>query len=251
MINWNRGLLMAPNDGGEGAAPLPPTPAPPAPTPPPAAVESAPEAPPVDAPPAAPPLTLSKEQLDARMEQVRRSQLRDLGFDSPEELSAMRERDAAATKATEDARRAQQTREQQLTEDVTKRTQERDAAQAEADDLRFQGHVSSICATQGIKNVDYAQFAIGRAAEAVPEGEQLDVEAWLAERMNPEAAEHQALRTALGVAPPTATVASPHTTIPGEPPPQPPPAGGTGPAVEDAFALDDATWQARREAYGV
>lgn len=272
IANLNRGPLLFPEEGTGGggtgdpapaaAAPAATPPAPPAvpPAVPPAAAQP-PAQPPAPTespatPPAEPPapITMTSAQLNERLERERSSFLREQGFESPEQLAEMRTRDTAAQAAAEQARQAQLTNEQRLTEDVATRTAERDAAQAESDRLRFEGHVSGHCAAQGVRNVSYAQFAIERAANALPEGEELDVEAWLTERMNPENAEHADMRNALGVpdAPP-ATTPTPATTTPGggPPPPAPPPAGGNPPPDGDAFAMSAADWQQRQERLGL
>jgi len=197
---------------------------------------------------------MTSEQLNDRLARDRSAQLQRMGFDSEADLVAMQERDRAATEAAEAARQEQLTNEQRLQEDLVARTAERDQALADGADLRFQGHVAGVCASLGVSNVPYAQYEIARAAEALPDGQDLDVQAWLQERMDPEAAEHASLRGALGVAEaPVVPAPAPATTVPvpGVTPPRPPPAGGTAPTGEDVFAMSDADWRAKQEALGI
>ena len=265
ILNLNRGPLMYPDvgTGGTGAdAPAAPlagndTQAGPAAAPEPAVAgtppAAAPEAPEPAAPAADPSIHMTSEQLSDRLERDRSAQLQRMGFASEAELTEMRDRDKAATDAAETARREQQTREEQLAEDVTTANTARDAAEAERDQLRFESHVAGICATVGVRNLDYATHMIERAAEALPEGEELDVEAYLAERVDPENAEHAQTRAALGIQAAVGTVAAPVTTTAAADgsDPTPPPAGGGDPKDVDAMAMTDAQWQRHQEALGM
>ena len=194
---------------------------------------------------------MSSTQLADRMAQANRAQLRELGFESVEQLTAMRDRDAAAVTAAEEARRATLSREQTLQEDVTARTAERDTFEAERDDLRFQSHVSTICATMGVKNVGYAQHLIEQQAAGMGENEELDVQAFLAERVDPGNGQHAANRAALGLEAPVVTTPVPFTNTGDDPPPTPPPAGGGNPTGFDAMNADPAAWAAKKEQLGI
>ncbi len=196
---------------------------------------------------------MTSEQLSERLARDRSAQLQRLGFGNEAELVAMQERDRAATEAAETARQEQLTNEQRLQESLTTAETERDAALADANDQRFQNHVSGMCAASGVSNIPYAQFEIARAAEAMPEGEDLDVQAWLNERMDPERTEHANVRSALGVPEAPAPAAAPANTVPvpGVVPPGPPPAGGNAPKGDDVFAMSDAEWRAKQDALGI
>lgn len=248
-IFWNRGLLMAPDPGdGSGGGSGDPAPGDPPPT-------GDPAPPPADPPPTGDPvpgdITMTSGQLSERLERDRAAQLQRMGFESEEQLTAMRERDAAATTAAEEARRSTLSREQTLAEDVLRAEGERDAFETERDDLRFQAHVSGICANVGVRNLDYALHMVEAAANATPEGQELDVEAFLRERVDPENPQHAANRAALGLEAPVVTTPVPVTNIDGNPPPMPPPAGGGDPKGFDAMDADAAAWQQRKEALGI
>ena len=189
---------------------------------------------------------MTGEQLNDRLTRDRAAQLQRMGFENEAQLTEMRNRDKAATDAAETARREQQTREEQLAEDVTTAETARDAAVAERDQLRFESHVAGICATVGVRNLDYATHMIERAAEALPEDQELDVEAYLAERVNPENAEHAQTRAALGIQGAVVPVAAPVTTTGAADgsEPTPPPAGGGSPVPVDAMDMTSEQFQA-------
>lgn len=203
-----------------------------------------------DAPPAPAPIQMTSEQLSDRMTRDRSAFLRKMGVESEEGLTALIERDKAAQDAAEQTKREQRSLAENLQNDLTTRTKERDDALESAEDYRFQNHVSGLCATRGVKNVRYAQFEIAQAAEALPEGQELDAEQWLQERMDPKNEQHGDIRKALGVDPPSQTPV-PATTIPeAGGPPTPPPAGGTV-QTEDVFGLDATAWRAKQESLGL
>ncbi len=193
---------------------------------------------------------MTSEQLNARLVRERGTYLRSLGFESEEQLRQYQQVELERQAAEAAARRDQQSREQNLQEDVTAREAERDAALAEAETLRFHGHVTEICAALGVRNTDYAMHLIERAAEVTPEGEQLDVEAYLRERIDPEQAQHAAMRAALGIEA-TTTTTVPITTTGANPPPPPPPPGNREPGDFDAMEADSKAWAARMEGLGL
>lgn len=271
ILNLNRGPLMYPDVGtggtGEGAPAAPmagnDTAAGPAGAPEPTvagtppAAPAAPVAPPAAPAPAAPAadasIHMTSDQLNDRMARERSAYLTRMGVGSEAELTALVTRDKEATEAAEKARREQQTREEQLAEDVTTAKAERDAAIAERDQLSFESHVATICATVGVRNLPYATHMVELAANALPEGEELDVEAYLAERVDPENAEHAQTRAAFGIQAAVGTVAAPVTTTAAAngSEPTPPPAGGGDPVPTDAMAMTSAQWNAHLEAKGM
>ncbi len=261
IINWNRGLLMAPNDGAGAPAPsvseAPIAGEDPNAGPPQNAPVAPPQAPPAPAPVATPPpdaesISMSSQALKERMERDRSAYLKKLGFDSEEELVAMQRAQQEAAEAEEQARREQQTREQNLQEDLLRREQERDQAIEELHEVRFQNHVTGICARLGVKNVEYATFEIERAAHSLPEGEQLDVEEWLSERLDPEAEQHAGLRNAFGVEAPVTTSPAGATTTSASAGSEPtPPKAGPAPTSSDAMSMDDSAWAARKASLGI
>lgn len=269
MMKWNgeQRILRAPDVGvggtGEGAPAAPlagnDTAAGPAGAPEP---DVAPTVVPAPPPPPEPPaaaggdgsINMTSEQLKDRMARDRQVYLKSLGFESEEDLTAMQTAQAERTEAEETARREQMSREEKLQEDVAKQTQRADDAEAQAEALRWGQHVSGICASLGVRNVKYAQFAVEEAIEAAGEdGPEFDVEAWLQERLDPEAQEHSGMRAAFGMVSPVGTVAAPVTTTAAADgsEPTPPPAGGGDPKDVDAMAMTPAQWQAHQEALGM
>lgn len=277
MLIWNRGQVMAPIDGqpaggggapagaapaaenaplaggegepGTGGVPVPVT----AGTPP-AVPADAPVVPDAAAPqPVDASISMTSQQLTDRMARDRQAYLRGLGFETEGELVAMQAAQREQAEATETARREQQTREETLQEDLTARTTERDAAIAEGEQLRWERHCSGICATVGVRNVEYAMFELERAANALGDSEELDVEAWLQERIDPaNAGQHGTMAAALGMAAPPVQVRDvPITTTGDRPPPVAPPAGGGPPSDGDAMGMDPAAWAAHKESLGI
>ncbi len=227
------------------------TPDPAAPPATPAAAPAAPPAAPA-APPAAPPapsdqiVFRSPEQLNERLDRAAKKRLKDLfGTDDEEELKKLL---ALRDKAEAD-RQAQLTREQQLAEERDRLARERDAATEQAEAARYQAHVTKICARLGLKNVDYAMFAVGQAADQIAEGEQLDAEAWL----KTQAEGSEQMRAALGMDPPVVTQpAGATTTTAGTgDPPAPPAPGGTAAGAKTAFDLKGEEWSQRLSALGI
>lgn len=235
ITNLFRCALMAPENepggGGGGPPPVPPV-TPPAP----------PEDPPV--PPGT--ITLTTEQLRDRLDRSRTAFLRANGFGSEAELQALRQRDEAATAAAETARLATLTREQQLQEQLAQANEARVASEASAARATFDRHIAGVCAQLGVRNLDYATFAVEQAANALPEGQELDVQAWLSQSMTT----NPAMRAALGIEAPVTPVVTGITTVPPVTPPVPPRPGDPPPAV-DAFGMTQAAWDARREALGI
>lgn len=210
----------------------------------------APPAEPVPPPPADEPedrpITLTSAQLRDRLDRSRTSFLRAHGFGSEDELKSLKQREAERQKAEDEARRAAMSREQQLQEDLTRERARAQQAEEETQRVRFERHVAGICAMLGVRHLDYALFEVERAAAALPEGQELDVEAWLKERMESQ----PAMRAALGLEAPVQTVPAPVTTVPGGAAPVAP-RPGSGQPQPDVFGMDASAWQARRDALGI
>jgi len=230
ITNLSRGPLRAPEGeptGGGAPADPPAPPAPPAPEPPTS-------------------ITLTSEQLRDRLDRSKTSFLRAHGFGSEEELKALKQRDADRAATEETNRKATMTREQQLQEELAQERAGRAASDERAQRASFDRHVAGVCATLGVRNLDYATFLVEQAAQATPDGAELDVQVWLQARME----SHPATRAALGMDAPVSTVVDPVTTVPGFNPPAPL-RPGAPPQTNDAFGMDAATWMARREALGI
>jgi len=136
------------------------------------------------------------------MDRDRLAYLKTLGFESEQELRDFQKAEQERREKEEEERRAQQSREEQLQEDLQKAEREKQEAIDAAEALRWERHVSGICAELGVRNVEYAMFELERAASGMGESDELDVEAWLRERIDPEKAEQHAERLAekLGLA---------------------------------------------------
>jgi hypothetical protein len=192
-------------------------------------------------------ITLTSEQLRDRLDRSRTAFLRANGFASEDELKALRQRDVDRVATEEAARKATMTREQQLQEELAQANARSVASEERAARAHFDRHVAGVCATLGVKNLDYATFLVEQAAQAIPDGQELDVQAWLQSRLE----SHPATRAALGIDAPVTSVIDPVTTVPVGAPPPTAPRPGNGPAPVDAFGMDAAAWQAKREALGI
>ncbi len=149
----------------------------------------------------------------------------------------------------EERRRQDLSEQEKLKEDLAKAEAAQLAAEEERDYASFQAHVGKLGAKLGIKNLEYAEHLVSVKADALPEGEQLDAEAYLTE-LTAEGSEH---RAPLGVAAPVVTETTPVTTTtdPNAPPPAAPaPGGGTGDPA-DANSLDAEGWAKRKAALGI
>jgi len=216
---------------------------------------AAPPAPPAADPPAAPPadvITMPKKALDERLARERRSYLRSLGFESEQQLKDFQEAQKQRQQQEEEARRAQQSREEQLQEDLARERQAAQQAQEQLEMMRFQSHVSGICASVGVRNLDYALHLVTRAAEALPEGDELDVEAFLKERVDPKNEAHASTRAALGLEVAPVKSPAPATTTgagSGAEPPPPTPGGDGQPA--DVYSMTPEQWNAHKQKLGL
>ena len=227
-------------------SPDPPDPnGPPAPTPAPTPPAPTPPTPPAPPEPDPGTINLTSAQLKERLDRSHAARLREAGLGSDAELQELIARDKKRKEDEEAARLASLSREQVLTEQKTKAEAEAAESKALLARATFERHVTGVCARMGVKNTDYAMFDVERAAEALPDGQELDVEGYLKERMekSPEA------RAALGMAP-DQVVPVPVTTTPGGAPPVPPAPGAPG-APKDAFGMSTAEWQQRQAALGL
>jgi len=237
ITNLFRGSLFSPADepGGGGAGGGEP-PVPPAAPAAPAGGGDDPEE-----------LRLTSEQLRDRLNRSRTSFLRANGLESEEAFKALLERDKQRAAADDEQRRAALSREQVLQEDLAKERAARVDLEERAARYGFERHVAGICATLGVRHLDYATFEIERAAAALPDGQELDVEAWLRDQMETR----PAMRAALGLEPATTSVSAPVTTTTAHRDAPPPPRSGGAPPAADVFGMDSANWQARKEALGI
>ncbi len=189
----------------------------------------------------------SQAALDDRLARAGRAALREAtGLESADEVKQR----LARLKELEDAdaarQREQLTATQRLEADLATERAARAVAEADRDNERFRATVSQECAALGIKNLKYAQFLVAEAAEALPDGQQLDPRVHLEGLLaKPE------FKTAFGIDTAPTVVPSPVTTSPnpGAPPPPPPTPGGT-PNTPDVMAMSPAALREHLDKYG-
>lgn len=193
--------------------------------------------PPAPAPPAQPFAVFeSQAAFEERMSRAQRSFVREqYGVEDPNEVKTR----LARLKELEDQeaarKREEMTATQRLEQDLANEKAARLAAEAARDGERFRATVSGECARLGIKNLKYAQFIVAEAAEALPDGQQLDPYAYLKDLVEkPEYKGAFGIEVAAPAVQPAPVNTSPQ---PGTPPP-PPPAPGTPPATVDAMNMN-------------
>lgn len=188
--------------------------------------------------------------LEDRLARAQRAGFREqFGTDDPAEVRSRLERLKKLEDEEAERQRAQLSDQQRLQADLDAEKAKRAAAEAERDQVKFESIVARSCAGHGIKNVAYAQFTVAQAAEALPDGQQIDVDKYLQELLS-----KQEYRGAFGIAAAvTETQPAPVTTSPnpGTPPPPPPaPGGGTAPGV-DAMTMKPEDFRAHLAKLGV
>ncbi len=189
----------------------------------------------------------SQEQLDERLNRAGRAYVREqFGVENPDDVKQR----LARLKELEDAEAARKREEltatQRLEADLAAEKAARAAAETARDGERFRATVSEQCARLGIKNLKYAQFVVAEAAEALPDGQQLDPHAYLKDLV-----EKPEYKSAFGLEVPATVVPAPVNTSPnpGAPPP-PPPAPGTPPAAVDAMNMNPQQFRAHLDSLG-
>lgn len=205
---------------------------------------------PSGSPPAAPFAVFPDQaSFDERVNRAARSLLhKELGTKDTTETKARLARLEELERAEEARKQAELTAEERRTKELAAEKARADRLEEQLNETRTQRLVASECAARGIKGIDYAEFLIAEKTSSLPEGEQLDVGAFLDEQLKDERR-----KVALGIAaPPVTPVPAPATTvpIPEAPSPPPPAPGATGPA-KTAFDLDPVAWQKRKSELGV
>jgi len=179
---------------------------------------------------------MSTEQLNDRMARSKSAMLKKHGFESESALKAQMD-ELKALKAAETERKQAEMSALEIAQQEVEALKAQSAEREEAlIEQRFTAHVNGHCASLGIINAEYARFDVARAADELPEGEQLDVEAHLKARL----AEPQ-YKAAFGIVEPVPTnVDAPAHTSPVNPnaptPPQPVP-GGAPSAQKDVMDM--------------
>lgn len=189
----------------------------------------------------------SQEQFDERLNRAQRSYVRELtGLEDPNEVKQRLQRLKELEDAEAARKREEMTATQRLEADLAAEKAARAAAETARDGERFRATVAGECARLGIKNLKYAQFVVAEAAEALPDGQQLDPHAYLKDLV-----EKPEYKSAFGLEVPATVVPAPVNTSPspGAPPP-PPPAPGTPPGTVDAMAMDPKAFRAHLDSLG-
>lgn len=174
----------------------------------------------------------TQAQFEERVSRAARAALRDKFGLEEADLTARLAR-AKELEDAETARKRQELTDQQRVEkDLADEKALRVKAEEAANQLRFEKTVATSSAQLGIKNVKYAQFVVAEAAEALPEGQQLDVDVYLKDLLGKDE-----FKSALGVAAPAVeTRGTPVNTSPNPGQEPPPPPRGNGAPV-DAMAM--------------
>jgi hypothetical protein len=181
-----------------------------------------------------PEIKLTTKQLNARLERSRSSALKEVwGTDNVDEIRAKQTRLKELEDQEEATKRAQMTEIERHKADAAAAKAAQAAAEEQLAEVRFAGIVSDNCAKLGITNLNYAKYLAASRADALPEGQQLDVEQFLKEQLD-----DPQVKAALGLSAPVKVIDKPVDTSPagGKPPAPPPPAGGVpagGKAVKD------------------
>lgn len=168
---------------------------------------------------------------EERVQREARSILRtQTGVEDPAELQRRLNRATELETAEAERLRASQTREQQLQTDLDREKQARMNAENESRLSKERADITAVCASKGIRNVNYALFVV---REQLPEAER----ATKAESHLTSLLDKPDYRSAFGI-PSDPVVPAPVTTspVPGSPPPDPP-RSGTPPAAVDAMAM--------------
>lgn len=205
------------------------------------------QTPPPGVPPAEEVLTIPKGAFAERLARHHRTQLREaFGTEDPAEVKAKLERLAAMEAEAEASKRAQLSEIERMRLEAQEATTRAAALQEELDARAFEARVSAAAAKAGVRNVDYAMFEVIRHTERLPDGQSLDLEQFLTERLADPMS-----RAAFGVAEAVTPVPTGATTTPLGTPPLPPPPGGATGAPPDAFGMDGRAWAARKSALGL
>lgn len=218
-------------------------------------------APPAPAAPAAPPAEpfatfTTPEAFNRRVGQEARSQMREhFGTDNPEEVKAQLA-ELNRLKAAEQERQRQEMTELQRTQtDLANERARASQLENERNQVRFQAHVSGVCARLGVANVDYALYVAETAVHKTPDGQQLDVEAHLKGLIDGD--QGAKYKAAFGIVePPAPPVQQQHAPVstspePGQGAPPPAPAGGAPSGGVDASKMSPQEFQRHLASLGV
>jgi hypothetical protein len=175
----------------------------------------------------------NSDAFNKRMEREAKKLLRDAGLpDDTASVKAQLDELAKLKAAQEEERKKQMTEADRLREERSQFEAQAKGAMSRAEEAELRAHLYQVFAEKGIKNFDYAFWAVTNKLSSLGETEELDERAFLDELLASQGA-------ALGVvsaAAPTAPTQRPLTNTDPAKGPVAPPAGGTPPPPADAFA---------------
>ncbi len=205
-------------------------------------------------PPAAPgaPFAVFPTQaaFNERMQRATRAELRaEFGTDDPAEIKKKLKKAEELEAAEAERARKQLTEEQRLQSDLNAANARATAAEEERNQVKFEAHVSRVCARLSIPNIDYALYEVARVSDKLPAGQELDVEAHLKGLL-----EKPVFKAALGITEAPTVVQTGVTTTPdpSQSPPAPAhPGGVAGPTGIDASKMTKEQFKTHLAGIGV
>jgi hypothetical protein len=159
-----------------------------------------------------------------RMDREARARLKAMGIEDPEAVKTILAEHASMKADAEKKRQESMSELEREKEARAKAERERDAANAAAASAQNNATLGTICAEEGIRNVDYARFVVDQARAKAPDPAKFDPREVLT-KLKADASGAAALGIASAVPGVPAT-----TTTPGKD--QPPPAGNPPPSVK-------------------
>jgi hypothetical protein len=194
-------------------------------------------------------IELSPAQLSDRLARHTRAQMKQLF--GTEDGAALRDR-LSRLDALE---QQEEQRKKESMSEIERMRAEKDEAlsraaqfEQERDARAFEATITRASLKAGIKNLEYATFAVIRATDALSDGESLDLDTFFADQLKDPSAQ-----AAYGFAAAVRTAETPATTTPTAASGQPPaaPAPGQPAPTNDAFAMSDKDWAIRRAQFGL
>lgn len=188
------------------------------------------------------------KSFNERLERETKKRLKELGIDDPVATKAKLDQLATMEKQAEEAKRAQLSETERLRTDLSAKEAAATQAMSRAEQAELKSHLYKVFAETGVKNFDYAFYAVTNKLSAMGDDEELDERAFLAE-LAKDPSQAVALGIA-GAAPPPSVTNVPVNTVPGTQQPRAPQANAPSPP-KDAFSLSPQEWQAKKAALGV
>lgn len=191
--------------------------------------------PPVQTPPAAFAVFPDADTFNKRMEREAKRILKEQGIEDPAAVRTQLAEYTALKAAQEEERKKQMTEVDRMREERNTFEAGQNKAITRAEEAELRAHLYQVFAEKGIKNFDYAFWAVTNKLATLGDAEELDERLFLDEMLKD--ASHQAALGVAAAAAPTVTPARvPVTNTDPSKGPVAPPAGGTPPVPGDAFA---------------